>query len=152
MGARMRPFIVLALLLPAGAVSGSAPEETTLQCGELSPFDNACTDCCGRLGSAVELTVGLLGFVGDLKVELKGDDGSWVWRCWSLGVSEVPGTAATPTLRLLSGCDAPQGEEDPPRRGERVSLACTASDTKGPGLPLPKEVGPWGPWGCKVTL
>lgn len=149
----MRPhaLVALTLLLPVAVPAPASGDSPDLQCGGLAPAQVACEACCVRLGDEFTVGLGVLLYTGGLEVEVRGNDGSWLVRCWALAAGEVPPTPVTPgTDTPLSECEGPFEKGDTPRQGDLVSLRCKATSTKGPHLPLPRSLGPWGPWGCSL--
>lgn len=132
---RAVPLLVL-LLGPAAAAAGLPVDATELSCGDLAPFVNACEACCATFRGQADLEAHVLGYVGDLEVRLRGEDGSWKWRCSSLGASAV------------TTCTGPTVTGDGLKRGEDVRLVCKAW----PHAASMDAAPPTGPWGCVVQL
>lgn len=148
----MGPHVLVAvtLLLPVAVPAPASADSPDLQCGGLAPAQVACEACCVRLDDDLTVGVGVLLYTGGLEVEVRGSGGAWLVKCWALAAGEVPPTPATPGVNLLSDCDTPFKKGDAPGEGDLVSLHCKATSTKGPHLPLPRSLGPWGPWGCSL--
>jgi hypothetical protein len=140
---RCTPWV--AALLTAGAASASHQDgdEGILGCGMLAPFGTSCQDCCLPASGSPSLDARLLGFTGVLHVRLEGSAGAWAWRCeaWAMDRVMVAPGVWTPSLET---CVGPWVEGAAPAAGEGVQARCRVASFDG-------FVGPWGPWGCRIT-
>jgi hypothetical protein len=147
----MRPVraVLLAFLLPLAGSSPAAADHTSMGCDAPAPLDNACEDPDTTIATAhADLVVGILGFVGEVKLTLKQQPfgNRWVMECWSLGLPQGQG--------VFFHCDDPYGLLLP---GFPTTLKCEADPLEPEHYPVepPEDIEeydqPLGVFGCSVT-
>lgn len=143
---------VWALVSPGLGPAGE-PDNQPLPCDGFSPFRNVCESCCQIMTPMVVFNATLFGFMGQVEMKLYkvADPGvNLTVTCWAILVPHVPATNFNPQIRLLGDCGLPVVSKGGPQPGDLVGLVCTAGPSNGPGLP--RQVGPFGTWGCLVDF
>lgn len=145
------------VLLVLSGLGAGAPDQATLQCGSLAPFENGCAGCCAAYTGTANATAGTFLFVGRVDITLQGASGGLAWSCWSILVDDMlpaplPQVGLVPPVLdgVLWHCWGPSVQGAGLVLGEQVSLACRAGPSDATRLPV--ALGPLGPWGCKVVL